>query len=63
MKQTWEVSTNIFLQPAKFFFMAIICVKDDFYLIFSSKKDEYQKKIFLDFTNKFPIKLVFTNKT
>ena len=30
---------------------------------FTKKKVEYQKIIFLDFTNKIPIKLVFTNKT
>ena len=38
-------------------------VKDNFYLIFSSKNVVYQKIIFLDFTNKFPIISVSTNKS
>ena len=49
MKQPRKVSTIIFLEPVIF------------YLIFSLKKVEYQKIIFLDFTSKFLIKLVKHN--
>ena len=46
---TRKESSNIFLEPAKFSFMAM---QDDFYLIFSSKKVVYQKLILLGFISK-----------
>ena len=61
MKQPSKVSTNIFLEPTKFFFMEIHLCQRQFLPNFFLKKVEYQKIIFLDFTHKFPIKLVKHN--
>ena len=61
MEQTRKVSTNIFLEPAKFFFMALHICQRQFLSIFFHKKVEYQKMIILDFTNKirYPNKISF----